>query len=360
MSKLIENLRRPLLPTRGYLAIALLLVSSRSFAQLAPSSPALRCNDGEITCVATNPGGARYNLGALPSNVSDIQWPVAPVTTSNVTVTTNAQLQSAVATDGAAVTVRPGNYSSVNVSCFDCRFTFETGAVIQGGVTFSGGRIEWLGATVTGGTVNLSGLGDLLIDNMHSYSTGINDFTGQWTREWNRVAIINSTLEGNDWLFYMQRPNGPEFKGRNLILANVRLESTGQLNRFQSVQNMVVVDSIFNSRGTASNGLRLHLEATDVWMRDTTIVGESIPWDQGVPSVVNGIFERLTRYSDYRNPFQGILLLSVNIVIRDSQCYTRANFEAGDTPDIGQATGTNPPYRAWVSLPSAAGVGADH
>ncbi len=310
-----------------------------------------------------------YDLGVLPDIVADIEWPIEPNITEQRTITNDAEFQEAAAINGISATISSGTYETVDITCNDCEFVLENSVEIQGSLTFSGSRIRWAGGLVTTGPIIMNSNGDILIDNLHSITNGgeLNNFSGPVTG-WNRVALINSTLEvvngdfSGDWALFIQGKNGTDFRGRNFILANVRLESDAQNNRFQSIQNLVVLDSYFNSNINAKNGLRIHQGCEDVFMRDVTIVGANTNSGEET-QITNGVFERVTRYNDVNNHFSnGIGFNTINVTINDSQCYTTSVNGVGTQPALGVATGNNPDMTVWdgVSVPDASNFGADH
>ncbi|WP_282081236.1 hypothetical protein [Aquimarina algiphila] len=317
-----------------------------------------------------NPPTSIYDLGELPDIVSDIEWPLEPEIREQRTIMNNAEFQEASAINGVSARVLTGTYNDVNISCNNCEFILEDAVEIKGSLIFTGSRIRWVGGLVTKGPVIMnSEQGDLLIDNLHSITNGgeLNNFSGPAT-EWNRVALINSTLEvinGNndgDWAIFIQGKQTTDFRGKNFILANVRLESDAQNNRFQSIQNLVIVDSYFNSNITSKNGLRMHRGCEDVFMRNVIIVGANTNSGDET-QVINGVFEQITRYNDVNNHFSnGIGFNTVNVTINDSQCYTTVLNGVGKPPALGVATGNNPGMKIWdgVTVPDASNVGADH
>ena len=320
-----------------------------------------------------------YVLGSLPDFVSDIEWPIQPKIKKFAIVTNNAEFQRALRKSYRETTIKAGTYSGGNVVCNDCRFIFEPDALVEGGINFDGSRIHWVGGTVIGGPIKQRGAGDVLIDSLHARTLeGINNFGGPPKKAgFNRVAIINSTLESiggypSGWAFYVPRNiNGGPFRGRNLILANVRLESNpGQTFRVNSIENLIVVDSYFNSNVTSSNGIRLHYSNTDVFFRDTIAVGATTVCCGTTPpdQVINGVFDNVTRFNPYLGAWSsGLGRKCQNVIIKNSMAYSAAgrNVDGTRVPNLGCATGTNPPVRVWKkpladNVPDASGIGADH
>jgi hypothetical protein len=117
---------------------------------------------------------------------------------------------------------------------------------------------------------------------------------------WERVAFINSTIGLYDapssagyWAYYSVRPVGT---GGGLILANVKLISDGQSNRFMDQEGLIIVDSVFNPDGASYNGWRVHQESNNVFARDLTVVG-SIQMNQPGANATNCTILRLNAYS---------------------------------------------------------------
>ncbi len=220
------------------------------------------CNSDDNKNLNSNHSNSKYDLGLLPDIVADVEWPSEPNTTEQLLVTNDIEFQEAISVNGVSAKVLAGIYNDVNITCNDCEFILEDNAEIQGNLTFTGNHIHWVGGRVTTGPVVMNSTGDILIDNLHSITNTnggeLNNFSGPPT-EWNRVAIINSTLEvingddSGDWALFVQGKNGTDFREKNFISANIHLESDAQNNRFQSIQNLVVVDSYFNSNITSKN-----------------------------------------------------------------------------------------------------------
>ncbi|MDO5970251.1 hypothetical protein Q4Q35_10580 [Flavivirga aquimarina] len=315
------------------------------------------------------PNSSYYDLGVLPDLVADVEWPLEPQIMEQRNIRNNTEFQEASAVNGVSAKVASGTYNDINITCNDCEFILEDHAEIQGSLTFTGNRIKWKGGLVTTGPIIMESKGDILIDNLHSITHGgeLNNFSGPATG-WNRVALINSTMEvingdnNGDWALFIQGKNGTDFRGNNFILANVRLESDAQNNRFQSIQNLVVVDSYFNSNISSKNGLRIHKGCKDVYMRDVIIVGANTNSGEET-QITNGIFEQITRYNDVNNHFSnGIGFNTINVTINDSQCYTTSSNGIGQPPSLGVASGSNPDMKAWdgLTVPNSSNFGADH
>lgn len=326
------------------------------------------CSKVEPIDSTYEPVSSQYDLGELPEIVTDIKWPVAPTLTSTITVSNTDELQAAALVDGASVVISSGTYASLSITCNDCEFKLANDATIAGALSFMGQRIYWEGGKVEGGPVSFRGEGDLLINNLHSVTNGaLNNFSGA-TNEWNRLAIINSTFEvinGNSngsWAFYIQDKGSNPYRGHHLIFANVRLESDAQNNRIQAIDNVVIIDSYFNSNVTSLNGLRMHRGLKDVYMRNAIIVGGNTSSGDET-QITNGVFENITRYTNVNNPFSiGIGFNVQNVSINNSQCYTSTGNNLGTAPGLADATGENPGFLAWdaTTVPNASSYGANH
>ena len=62
----------------------------------------------------------------------------------------------------------------------------------------------------------------------------------------------------------------------------------------------MIVDSVCNPDGLATSGLRIHLNSTDVWIKDSWVRGNfhinEVSGSDGYPQVVNALFDNLDRY----------------------------------------------------------------
>jgi hypothetical protein len=247
-------------------------------------------------------GSEPYPLGVVPFSYS---WPSPPVTSRTIQVNTMAQFQSAVQTNGARVEVAPGVYTgTLNVSGSDLDVVMSNMATCRGcqlnwgnyATVVRPARVRWTGGNFVDGGLVLMPIDDLLVNDVHidnlasNSPEGIHNLTGSvgsyWTGQgvrqgWNRQAWINSTIRlrggssSGGWAFF-SNPHGASsaFGNGNLILANVKVQTTGgQNNRFMAITNLVIVDSVFNPDGLSANGMRIHQSTTNVYMRDSWVRG---------------------------------------------------------------------------------------
>lgn len=320
------------------------------------------------TVVPPPTGDAPYDLGPMPAFMDGLEWPAEPVTTSTVLVFNDADWTMQ---DNTLYVVGVGNYSSKNITCNNCEFDLADNSVINGSLTFSGSRIKWTGGRKVGsGSVDLGGGfgNDLLIDNLHSVNTGgtLNNFSGP--NDWRRVAIINSTLEvqggsgGCCWQLYMQQPwpaGSAQWRGHDLILANVKMIASAQTFRIQNAENVVIVDSYLNATGAGTNGWRIHFGTTNVFVRDTTTVGVGINHG-GETQVINARYERVNRYGDWPSwTFSGMCQSAVNATLVDSVAH---NVNLGSGLQTYDCSGSGNSQVPWdgSTLPPHSGYGADH
>ena len=335
-----------------------------------PNPPVLACT---TDCVESpTPGTGSYELGELPSFVQDIQWPAVPQTTAVRNVSNMSDLQSAVRESNILINVAPGTYlGDLSITGSDVDIVVSESATIVGQISFGSrqrpSRIRWTGGNMEGGPLRLDIVDDLLIDNFHGVSNGINNFSGG-PEGWNRVAIINSTIEvrggssSGDWSVYVQDTNasGNPIPHVDFILANVKLISDAQNNRFQHIENMVVVDSAFNPDLASANGSRFHSQVTDLYVRDSTIGGSILV--NGTASslaIINGHFDNVTRYRDDNDLFFHLFNGVENVVIENCDSYTTSAGSYGNEAVIAEAMGSNNIIRNWNGvLPNFDQVGA--
>jgi hypothetical protein len=293
----------------------LLLVAFISVAQ-TPRAPA------QFLVVSGGGGGSAGGGSAEPYDLSGFgidfsyDWPTAPVTTTTVEVDTCAEWQAAANDTATLVNVAAGSYGAcdITVTGSDLDFVISTSATIDGGALLFRDLddVRWTGGNLVDGDLAGHRFTDLLIDNFcvnnfAENSDEINNFVDDNSTAtngaWSRFAIINSTfaLYGNtgtagSWAFYVNPdgfPAGPTTG--NLILANFKVLSTGQNNRFMAADNTVIVDSVFNPDGVSANGMRIHQESTNVYMADSWIRG-IFKLDGTGAQVVNAEFDNVDQY----------------------------------------------------------------
>jgi hypothetical protein len=341
---------------------------------------------GKVYSICEPPPTAPYDLGTLPTFLSDLQWPTEPTTSSTVEVTVDGDWTDA---DNTLYNVAAGTYTAKTITCSNCEFVLADGADIQGLLTFNGNTIKWTGGKVTGGSggivVGTSFTNDLLIDNLYVNAGGTrNDsfnFSGPGTG-WNRMAIINTTLYNNNtcvadcWAFYIQREfpiTDGVFRGQNLILANNLINSEYQTWRVGSIHNAVIVDTYLNSINSGINGWRFGYGSEDFYTRNVISVDASVVLEDTVGDL-NGYqhedveHDNLTRYNDTSlfGVFSGPCDASINATIKNSTGYiTNPPFTASQSPnfhDCADGGGNETYILEWdgTTLPSDTTYGADH
>ena len=305
--------------------------------------------------------------------------PADPVITREVTVTSSAQFNSEAQTAGTRIIVNTSFSGSVSISANDIDVVMSNSATITGNLTLGGynsraTRVRWTGGNISGRLLGVN-FQDTLFDDFYLHSgPDFNDLTAGGQR-FDRVAFINTTIRntgnpsGNGWaLFVLQRPTDPH---RGIIFANFKVQSTGlHAFRLMSVNDIVIVDSVFNPDGTAaSTALRIHLNSTDVWVKDSWVrgnvhmAGVDNAAGDAYPQVVNGLFDNVDRYvsldlytySVTQPPFS-------SGEIRNSRMYSTNGAGSGTfgAPSGGWTLGTGNDRVAWdgVAVPDYSNVGA--
>jgi hypothetical protein len=335
-------------------------------------------------------GSEPYPLGVVPFSYS---WPSPPVTSRTIQVNTMAQFQSAVQTNGARVEVAPGVYTgTLNVSGSDLDVVMSNMATCRGcqlnwgnyATVVRPARVRWTGGNFVDGGLVLMPIDDLLVNDVHidnlasNSPEGIHNLTGSvgsyWTGQgvrqgWNRQAWINSTIRlrggssSGGWAFF-SNPHGASsaFGNGNLILANVKVQTTGgQNNRFMAITNLVIVDSVFNPDGLSANGMRIHQSTTNVYMRDSWVRGlwklDPTNGSDFGPQVLNATFLRVAHYDQ---ALDVLMLQGVSPnrgTVTDSVVYSNAG---GGTPSVSPMTGSGNRHLPWdgVTVPNYSAVGA--
>lgn len=341
------------------LILSLALLTGGSHAQgvlLKSDGTPLLLGGGIVSSVVAS--ADPYDLGTLPSNVSDIQWPTEPTTSATVEVTEDADWTDA---DDTLYNVAAGTYTAKTVTCDNCEFSLADDAIVNGQLTITGSIVKWTGGQRTGsGDLDYTGSGDLLIDNFYVLTTGSSSITNNFTPSsapWNRIAIINSTLEHTGGAvsgYVMFTQDGFGLQGNDLIIANVLANSNGQTWRLQELDDVVIVDSYFGSDNNTNNIFRSD-PIDDLYMRDTILVGGSSCGETN-----DGVIEDLTVYAVDFWFSSGITCGGTGTTVNSTQIYDTSG--AGETIGLGNATGTNPTTLAWdgTTVPSDASYGADH
>lgn len=377
-----------------------------ALAAARPAPPTLLCDDGPCGGPVEGapplfqtgwiePGG---DLGPLPAFVTP-NWPVAPSLRAHAHDTNGDGIPDASLWVGGSgqptewnhgwetdimstrrMVVEPGTYNgNIMVNCTDCEI-YAVGVTFNGNLEFGQGgrRVVWTGGTVRGHVSN-NGTSDLLINNLHAANPSPSDQSfGQWTgggSGWERVAIINSTLEatglapspGNaGWIFYTQPFSPP--RQRDLIMANVRLENRdGQVIRMQGVENVIMYRFVINGNNTATSGFRMHHENANISMRDGLIVGLANS-QADTPAIRNGRIENVQRLYESNNHWMHPFNIADNVTINNSHCYSPSR-TGGECP-LGEAV-AGPDGNVYVEwngalpvAPTTDGsdfrVGADH
>jgi hypothetical protein len=314
-----------------------------------------------------------YELGTVPF---DYDWPTAPTTTGTTNVTTIGQFQTAVATSGYIINVAAGTYTGnldVTGSDLDIRISNSaniTGNVVLGSAARSA-RVKITGGNFVDGMFKFydsgtGGIDDLLMDDVYINSDatfsgdGHHEFTngGGWSRHaWINctVGIYNANSLGG-WCFYANMHGFPEQTTQgSCILANVKFISDAQNNRMMQMEDLIIVDSVFNPDNASVNGWRLAQGSNDVFMRDTTVVS-SIQFNSGSANT-NVTLLRMTNYTPYGNTIvHGVYANTGSMT--DSTFYHSTGGVAADPTPLTDGGGNQ--WLAWdhSTLPDFSAYGA--
>lgn len=302
-----------------------------------------------------------------PTWVTDgtFQWPNEPTTNTQTTVTTMSALQAAVQQSNIQITI-PASFGtqagSLNMTGSNVDVIMSNLATINVTGDFdlvNANTWRWTGGNViSSARIRLRGT-DMIFDDFYARSTGdTGNFSGAV-----RLALLNSTIAqspetNNSWAVYTL----PTTTQNNWIFANVKLTSTGQNNRFQNVDNLILIDSVFNPDAGSANSMRLHKEIDNMWLADVELGqgGFLNTADTGYAySLDNATFERFVVHTSLR----AIVTDSdqINSTIRDSISRTTNTNDISGTPALGnfQNLGGNV-HEAWngTTYPDYSGIGA--
>jgi hypothetical protein len=258
------------------------------FAVASASRKTKRATTGETVT------GVLYDLygtdsesrGTIPFAVN---WPEIPSTSTNLTVSNNTELATALATPNAHITVSAGSYNALVLAQDDQHWECADGAIFAGlsGNGFARVRING-GQIITSGDVTPYGFTDLALTNVY---VECDDFNfGLGTVLFERLAIVHCTTFCTRTGFFVPgaTANDAGVWATDLILA-ANYVSGGMLPgssgieaafRIQSVIRSIVVDNRarcgFDGEGI-KHTYRSHYGNQDFWMRrNLTEYGDGI------------------------------------------------------------------------------------
>jgi hypothetical protein len=201
-------------------------------------------------------------------------------------------------------------------------------------------RVKWTGGNIictsTGGRIRLRGT-DMIFNDIYARSNGD---TGNFTSA-ERLIITNSTIDqqgqtNNSWAVFTL-PTGTQ---NNWLFGNVRLESDGQNNRFQNVDNLILLDCVFNPDNRSANSHRLHKEIDNMWHADNALGQGGFLSDASsgyAYGVGNATFERLLVHTSLRAILTDSEFSGTSTIQGSASRTTNTNTLSG-TPSIGNLT----------------------
>lgn len=356
-------MRKQQLPNNRYFAYILAAwLPLFGFMVAHAAAPMPPCLDGPCNPSNSTP----YDLGSVPFPIA---WPVPPntVETVNVTANSHASLAAAVARSNVRVVVPAGTYNG-NLSQWgnDVDLVMNNGATVNGSVDFANRqRIRWTGGNVSGSRFNAGGsTSDMLFVDVRILGNGsgtTNENGNNWLGNHSRIAFVHCTIRYVDdqpgtWgLFTLQGRTNSDW-----IIAGTRIDSTFTAFRLQNIQNVVVVDSAFQSEGLGPTGMRFNA-ANNVLLRNIVNRGGihlNYSQDGGAfPDISNLTAIRVDKYSN-QSTWAWTASGSTGTV-SNSNVYTVGGAD-GAQASVSPFTGTNNVVRAWngTDMPSTANIGA--
>lgn len=192
---------------------------------------------------------APYDLGTLPEEFDELQWPTAPTITDEVTVSNVSELTDALGQNNMRIIVEAGTYvTQLSIGGSDKELIFEEGAIIapSGSTAFSinnAQRISIVGGDFEGGVYIFGSSGDILLDDVNIDTKRA---ASQWedtveiapSSNGNRIAIINSSISAYRYAGFVSGVT-------DFILANTNLHADGPEStlRLMTVVRAVIVDN---------------------------------------------------------------------------------------------------------------------
>lgn len=248
------------------------LVAGAASAQVAPNAPVL-CID-EQPCGPA--GSAPYNLGSLPSEFGAPNWPAAPVIRSEVTVSNQSQLTSALAQNGVRIIVQAGRYGEITIGGSDKEIVFRPGAVLapsgSTAISLQGPtRLVIRGGHGEGGMYGSGSPTDVLID-------GLTLVTKMGASQWSdtieiqgarRLAVINSNFSAYRYTSYIANSS-------DVIYANNVLEGAGPEATFRNTSNQRVIAVDNTLSNPQKHNFRVHVGSDLIYFARNRLIGSGI------------------------------------------------------------------------------------
>lgn len=264
-------------------------------------------------------------------------YPADPVTTEEQTVYNATDFNTYAGQAGTRITIGSSFTGNIQITADDIDVVMDNSLTIAGrlGVQLSGGspyisRVRWTGGNI--GNIAHAKCHDFLIDDL--YATAVDAYMLEtqpehmfcYSNASNRIAIINSTLElaGDPSRPSYQRawalhPWGAfaygDTKASGFIVANSLCLTNHQTVRFIGVDDVMIVDSVFNPDGGAcpdieapylglpagadGNGFRVHQASDRFWVKDSWGVGFmqlNQVGEETNPEILNAYFDNFDRY----------------------------------------------------------------
>jgi hypothetical protein len=216
------------------------------------------------------------NRGVIPFAVN---WPEAPSTSTNLTVSNNTELATALATPNAEITVAAGSYNALNIAADDQEWIVDAGATFAGlaGNGFDRVRVTG-GNVVTAGDVNPYDFGSLTLRNVNIECDDFN--IGLGLLLFDRCAVIHCTVFAQRTGLFVPGATandagvwaGDLIACANYVSGGMTVGNSGVESAFriQSVLRTILVDNVarcgFDGQGV-KHTYRSHYGNQNFWMR---------------------------------------------------------------------------------------------
>jgi hypothetical protein len=224
-----------------------------------------------------------YDLYATDSNSRGtipfaVNWPTAPTTSTNLNVTNNTNLATALATPNAVITVAAGSYNPLALESDDQHWILDDAAEFSGFTTTSNPtRIKIEGGVVTLG-VNYLQMTDVLLDNVRLIGGLV---LGHATANLPcvRVSFVHCTWDPTTEFSIISRGNLGEGTvadpSTDIFVLGCYMDSQGGSGigpvRAQGIHRFLFIDNRVRAgtNGSVDSGrcLRSHYGCSDYWVR---------------------------------------------------------------------------------------------
>jgi hypothetical protein len=231
---------------------------------------------------------ALYNLGEIPSELSEIQWPTLPSVQQTVEVSNKAQWDAVRDQDHTEIRVVANISENLVLKASDVRIVIEDGVSI-GDLDIDRGekRVEITGGQILG-SLSLripNDDPDLLVTDVWIHDIHVVEQNGEGNAmnlRGHRIAVTNSSTDATNYCAWVSSPGDPSlFTSTDIIFAgnNFVTEGDEACIRMTNIERVVLVDNRLEATRTWATPkcvLRFHGESDLLYAGRNTLIATGL------------------------------------------------------------------------------------